>query len=188
MDCETTTFLSVFILSNACGDGNPLRWGRHLPPDPTHSVSTLPTGRPAGHLRRLPETFNPGTLLSFYLQGFVPPRDPNPLPDSILPCRFQSGSPRAPHRSASKVSSPWKSVFHWPMFPPNLEPIPSWLSPFEVFSSTAVGPASRPYPPTRFPPKPEPRSWISAQHPGVLSTMESVYPDHRRNDNRHQPL
>lgn len=92
--CATATFLSVSLLSSAYSDSNRSRWGCQIPPDPTHSVSTLSAGQPEGCFCRLPETFNPGTLMSFYLQGFFPPRDPCLLPDPILPCRFQSDIPK----------------------------------------------------------------------------------------------
>jgi hypothetical protein len=84
---NAATFLSVSLLSSACQHREPSWWGRHLPPDPTVRVSTPSAGRPTGHSRHLPGTFNPGTLLSFCLQGLAPPRDPLPVsgPDPPLP-------------------------------------------------------------------------------------------------------
>lgn len=118
-ETSVATFLSVFLLSSASGDINPSRWGCQVPPDPTPSVSTLPAGRPSGHLCRLPETFDSGTLLSFSLQGFDPPRDPRLLPDSVLPCRFRSRYPaRDLRRSAPKVCSPWESELLRQVSPP----------------------------------------------------------------------
>lgn len=93
--CATATFLSVSLLSSAYSDSNRSRWGCQIPPDPTPSVSTLSAGQPEGCFCRLPETFNPGTLMSFYLQGFfssqrsVPVTRPDPpLP---FPIRYPEG-------------------------------------------------------------------------------------------------
>jgi hypothetical protein len=153
MESKMATFLSVSPLSSASSDSSPLRWGCQVPPDPTRSIATLSAGRPNGHSCRLPETFKSGTLLSFYLQGLAPPRDPSLLPDSILPCRFPSSIPEGNRAARLRRFAPPGNrfsvgrCFHRPgnPYPPGFPPLRS--------SSTTVGSASRPNPPTRFPRK-----------------------------------
>lgn len=74
----------------------------HLPPEPTHSVSTLPASRPEGHPLYLPAV-TPATLLSFltFRVLFLPEiRFPSPGP--ILSCRLTEELPLP--RATSEVS------------------------------------------------------------------------------------
>jgi hypothetical protein len=80
VSCSTALAAAAALHGEAC----------RTPPVPIPGVSTPSTG--SGPLGPTPATspglFHPGTLLSFRLQGFVPPGDLGPVSRSFLPCRF----------------------------------------------------------------------------------------------------
>jgi len=84
--------------------------------------------------------FTPATLLSFHLQGFALPGDPDSFPSPILPCCWAIIVKRQP--SASEVYSLRRSRTTRPK--PDDTECPLGVLPFEVLPLAAVESASRP--------------------------------------------
>lgn len=82
----------------------------------------------------------PGTLLSFRLQGLAPSRDPQPSPvrSSLAVSAYPTSWPDTP--SASEVSAPWKAVFSCSRFLVQENVYPPGVLPSEAYDLSAVDP------------------------------------------------
>lgn len=97
----------------------------NLPPKPAPSVSKLSASRPSGLSPRLPDLFQPGTLLSFRLQGFTPSRESATVSSPFLPCRFCAPGFLAQRTCDFGGFTPLESSSCLQSFPRAGEPIPS---------------------------------------------------------------
>lgn len=106
-----------------------------FPSKPTHNVSTFSASRPKATFTIHRACFVPATLLSFFLQGFVPYSNPKLSPDSILPCRsrIQASSSTFDFEGLlllqSRLSIPTVSSRDQKSYPPGFSPLRFSLSP-----------------------------------------------------------